>query len=31
LPAFHQLIERHLKVVESGYVSFHEKYIETLH
>ncbi len=30
LPAFHQLIERHLKVVEPGYVSFHEKYIETL-
>jgi len=30
LPAFHDLIERHLKVVEPGYVSFHEKYIETL-
>jgi len=30
LPEFHRLIERHLKVVEPGYVSFHEKYIETL-
>ena len=30
LPEFHALIERHLKVVEPGYVSFHEKYIETL-
>ena len=30
LPEFHGLIERHLKVVEPGYVSFHEKYIETL-
>ncbi|ESW65133.1 fatty acid desaturase [Mesorhizobium sp. LSHC422A00] len=30
LPAFHQLIERHLQVVEPGYVSFHEKYVETL-
>lgn len=31
LPRFHALIERHLRVVEPGYVSFHEKYIETLH
>ncbi|MBZ9674881.1 fatty acid desaturase family protein [Mesorhizobium sp. ES1-1] len=31
LPQFHALIERHLKVVEPGYVSFHEKYIDTLH
>ncbi|MER9300316.1 fatty acid desaturase family protein [Mesorhizobium sp. M0621] len=30
LPRFHALIERHLKVVEQGYVSFHGKYIETL-
>lgn len=30
LPQFHALIERHLKVVEPGYVSFHGKYIETL-
>jgi fatty acid desaturase len=30
LPEFHRLIERHLKAVEPGYVSFHEKYIETL-
>jgi len=30
LPQFHALIERHLKVVEPGYVSFHEKYVETL-
>ena len=30
LPAFHRLIEQHLKVVEPGYVSFHEKYIKTL-
>lgn len=30
LPEFHALIERHLKVVEPGYVSFHGKYIETL-
>lgn len=30
LPAFHVLIERHLKVTEAGYVSFHEKYIDTL-
>lgn len=30
LPEFHALIERHLKVVEPGYVSFHEKYIVTL-
>ncbi|WP_352696950.1 fatty acid desaturase family protein [Mesorhizobium sp. M0152] len=30
LPQFHALIERHLKVVEPGYVSFHEKYIEAL-
>ncbi|MET2827649.1 fatty acid desaturase family protein [Mesorhizobium shangrilense] len=30
LPEFHALIERHLKVVEPGYVSFHEKYIGTL-
>jgi len=31
LPAFHVLIERHLKVTEAGYVRFHEKYIGTLH
>ncbi|BCG95936.1 fatty acid desaturase family protein [Mesorhizobium sp. 131-2-1] len=31
LPEFHRLIERHLKVIEPGYVRFHEKYIETLH
>ncbi|MBZ9777223.1 fatty acid desaturase family protein [Mesorhizobium sp. CO1-1-8] len=30
LPQFHALIERHLKVVEPGYVSFHGKYIDTL-
>ncbi len=30
LPAFHVLIERHLKVTEAGYVRFHEKYIDTL-
>ena len=30
LPQLHALVERHLKVVEPGYVSFHEKYIETL-
>ncbi|MGX5830757.1 fatty acid desaturase family protein [Mesorhizobium sp. 43Arga] len=30
LPRFHTLIERHLKVVESGYVSFHQKYLEAL-
>lgn len=30
LPEFHGLIERHLKLIEPGYVSFHEKYIETL-
>ncbi|TPI32576.1 fatty acid desaturase [Mesorhizobium sp. B3-2-1] len=30
LPRFHALIERHLKVVEIGYLSFHEKYLETL-
>lgn len=30
LPAFHALIERHLKVTEAGYVRFHEKYIGTL-
>ncbi|MEO5758397.1 MAG: fatty acid desaturase family protein [Mesorhizobium sp.] len=30
LPEFHALIERHLKVIEPGYVSFHGKYIETL-
>ncbi|MBZ9957619.1 MULTISPECIES: fatty acid desaturase family protein [unclassified Mesorhizobium] len=30
LPEFHALIERHLKVVEPGYIGFHEKYIETL-
>lgn len=30
LPQFHALIERYLKVVEPGYVSFHEKYLETL-
>ncbi|RWH71377.1 fatty acid desaturase family protein [Mesorhizobium sp.] len=30
LPEFHRLIERHLKVVEPGYVSFHEKYIGAL-
>jgi fatty acid desaturase len=30
LPAFHTLIERHLKEVEAGYVRFHGKYIETL-
>ncbi|RUV49309.1 fatty acid desaturase, partial [Mesorhizobium sp. M7A.F.Ca.MR.228.00.0.0] len=30
LPRFHALIERHLKMVEPGYVSFHGKYIDTL-
>ncbi|QPC93956.1 fatty acid desaturase family protein [Mesorhizobium sp. INR15] len=30
LPEFHALIERHLKVIEPGYVSFHGKYTETL-
>jgi fatty acid desaturase len=30
LPRFHALIERHLKVIEPGYMSFHGKYIGTL-
>ncbi|TIU96156.1 MAG: fatty acid desaturase [Mesorhizobium sp.] len=30
LPAFHALIERHLKEIEAGYVRFHEKYVDTL-